>query len=199
MQCIIWCKRFFDLSLLELFRKFIEEVQMDKILMIYSTTDGQTKNICEKIIKIRKKKGTIDLISIDQVGGLSITKYRKIIIGASIRYGKHNRLVYEFIKLNKEELEKKFTAFFTVNVVARKKEKNLPQTNPYMKKFLELSGWQPNKLAVFAGRIDYPSYRFFDRLIIRFIMLITKGPTDTTQTYEFTDWKKVEEFAKEVL
>ena len=100
---------------------------------------------------------------------------------------------------DKSELEKRFTAFFTVNVVARKKEKNQPETNPYMKKFIELSGWQPDKLVVFAARIDYPSYRFFDRLIIRFIMLITKGPTDTSQTYEFTDWTKVEEFAKEVL
>ena len=172
---------------------------MDKVLIVYSTTDGQTKKICEKIIKTGKKKQSIDILSIDNAIDLSIGEYRKIIIGASIRYGKHNPLVYEFIKSNKSELEKRFTAFFTVNVVARKKEKNQPETNPYMKKFIELSGWQPDKLAVFAGRIDYPSYRFFDRLIIRFIMLITKGPTDTSQTYEFTDWNKVANFAKEVL
>ena len=172
---------------------------MSKILIVYSTTDGQTKKICEKIIKTGKKKQSVDILSIDEVRDLSIGEYGKIIIGASIRYGKHNPLVYEFIKSNKSELEKRFTAFFTVNVVARKKEKNKPETNPYMKKFLELSGWQPDKLAVFAGRIDYPSYRFFDRLIIRFIMLITKGPTDTRRSYEFTDWTKVEEFAKEVL
>ena len=172
---------------------------MEKILIVYSTTDGQTKKICEKIIKTGKKKQSIDILSIDDVGDLSIGEYRKIIIGASIRYGKHNPLIYEFIKSNKAELEKRFTAFFTVNVVARKKEKNQPETNPYMKKFLELSGWQPDKLAVFAGRIDYPKYRFLDRLIIRFIMLITKGPTDTSQTYEFTDWNKVANFAKEVL
>ena len=95
--------------------------------------------------------------------------------------------------------EKKNTSFFTVNVVARKKEKNTPDTNPYMKKFLELSGWKPDNLGVFAGKIDYPKYGFFDRQIIRLIMYITKGPTDTSQTYEFTDWKKVEEFATEVL
>ena len=172
---------------------------MDKVLIVYSTTDGQTKKICEKIIKTGKKKQRIDILSIDDAYDLSISGYRKIIIGASIRYGKHNPLVYEFIKSNKAELEKKSTAFFTVNVVARKKEKNHPETNPYMKKFLELSGWQPDKLAVFAGRIDYPSYRLFDRLIIRFIMLITKGPTDISQTYEFTDWIKVEKFAEEVL
>ena len=172
---------------------------MKKTLIIYSTTDGQTKRICDRIIDFSKNKSDTTLFAIENAFQIDLAPFSKIIIGASIRYGKHNPLVFEFIKLNKEELEKKSTAFFTVNVVARKKEKNLPETNPYMKKFLELSGWQPNKLAVFAGRIDYPSYRFFDRLIIRFIMLITKGPTDTTQTYEFTDWKKVEEFAKEVL
>ena len=172
---------------------------MGKTLIVYSTTDGQTKKICERIIKSAKKKQNINMLSVDDASNFNIGEYEKIIIGASIRYGKHNPLVYEFIKLHKAELGKKFTAFFTVNVVARKKEKNLPETNPYMKKFLELSGWQPDKLAVFAGKIDYPRYRFFDRLIIRFIMLITKGPTDTSQTYEFTDWTKVEEFAKEVL
>ena len=172
---------------------------MKKTLIIYSTTDGQTKRICDRIIDFSKNKSDTTLFAIENAFQIDLAPFSKIIIGASIRYGKHNPLVYEFIKLNKQELEKKITAFFTVNVVARKKEKNLPETNPYMKKFLELSGWQPNKLAVFAGRIDYPSYRFFDRLIIRFIMFITKGPTDVTQTYEFTDWKKVEKFAKEVL
>ncbi len=172
---------------------------MKKTLIIYSTTDGQTKRICDRIIDSSERKSDITIFSIENASQIDLALYSKIIIGASIRYGKHNPLVYEFIKLNKGELDKRFTAFFTVNVVARKKEKNHPETNPYMKKFLTLSGWQPNKLGVFAGRIDYPSYRFFDRLIIKLIMVITKGPTDTNQTYEFTDWAKVEEFAKEVL
>ena len=172
---------------------------MKNTLIIYSTTDGQTKRICDRLIDFSLKKRSITLCTIENAFEKSLDQYSKIVIGASIRYGKHNPLVYQFVKVNRKKLEKKQTAFFTVNVVARKKEKNKPNTNPYMKKFLELSGWQPNKLAVFAGRIDYPSYRFFDRLIIRFIMFITKGPTDTSQTYEFTDWKKVEKFAKEVL
>ena len=68
-----------------------------------------------------------------------------------------------------------------------------------MKKFLELSNWKPKKLGVFAGKIDYPKYGFFDKQIIRLIMFITKGPTDTSQTYEFTDWEKVEEFSKQLF
>ena len=180
----------------ELIKNFLH---MKKTFIIYSTTDGQTKRICDRIIEFSKNKSEITLCGIENAPEIDLAQYSKIVIGASIRYGKHNPLVYEFVKVNRDELQKKFTAFFTVNVVARKKEKNQPDTNPYMKKFLELSGWQPDKLAVFAGRIDYPSYRFLDRLIIRFIMLITKGPTNTSQTYEFTDWNQVANFAKEVL
>ena len=33
---------------------------------------------------------------------------------------------------------------------------------------------------------------------IKFIMFLTNGPTDTSQSYEFTDWSKVDEFAKEL-
>ena len=29
-------------------------------------------------------------------------------------------------------------------------------------------------------------------------MYITKGPTDTSQTYEFTDWAKVDDFARQL-
>lgn len=65
-----------------------------------------------------------------------------------------------------------------------------------MTKFLDLSLWQPQQLAVFAGKIDYPRYGWFDKMMIRFIMRMTKGPTDTSGTYEFTDWDKVDEFAR---
>jgi menaquinone-dependent protoporphyrinogen oxidase len=92
----------------------------------------------------------------------------------------------------------KKNAFFSVNVVARKPEKNTPDTNPYMQKFLQLSNWAPKNLDVFAGKIDYPQYKFVDKQMIRFIMWMTKGPTDINETYEFTDWKKVESFAKKL-
>ncbi|MEI7538802.1 MAG: flavodoxin domain-containing protein, partial [Comamonadaceae bacterium] len=51
---------------------------------------------------------------------------------------------------------------------------------------------------VFAGKLDYPRYRFIDRQMIRFIMLITKGPTDPSVVVEFTDWQAVEEFGRTV-
>ena len=171
---------------------------MSGSLIIYSSTDGQTKIICEKIKNFSKNSESIKLISLEEASDFNLQPYEDIIIGASIRYGKHNKNLYKFISSNKAILIKKRSAFFSVNVVARKPEKNTPETNPYMKKFLEKTTWLPNKLAVFAGKIDYPNYSFIDKQVIRFIMLITKGPTDTSKSYEFTNWNKVNEFAREI-
>ena len=171
---------------------------MKSTLIIYSTTDGQTLEICNKIFSKLNVSESSQVIHISKAEGLDLNQFDKIIIGASIRYGKHKPELYEFIKKNVACLEAKENAFFSVNVVARKPEKNMPETNPYMQKFLELSPWIPKKLAVFAGKIDYPKYKFVDKYMIRLIMWITKGPTDIKNTYEFTDWNQVDEFSKQL-
>ena len=166
---------------------------MEKSLITYSTVDGQTKIISEKIAQFATQSG-VDVFPISD--NIELGKYKTIIIGASIRYGKYRKEVYSFVEKNIEILDSKENAFFSVNVVARKPEKNTPETNPYLIKFLKKIKWKPKNLGVFAGKIEYPKYKFVDKYAIKFIMWITKGPTDTSKTYEFTDWKKVESFAK---
>lgn len=169
-----------------------------KILIIYSSTDGHTKKICEVIKENLINKGELHLTSIENVSGTNVQFYDYIIIGASIRYGKHNRKVFDFIEKNLNIIENKKNAFFSVNVVARKNEKNTPETNPYIKKFLSKTRWKPKKLGVFAGKVDYPNYSFLNKQIIRFIMFITKGPIDTSKSFEFTNWDNVKKFAQEI-
>ncbi|MDA9641862.1 menaquinone-dependent protoporphyrinogen IX dehydrogenase [bacterium] len=171
---------------------------MSDFLIIYSSTDGHTKTICEQIINFLNDGNLVKLASLNEATKFNLIEFNKIIIGASIRYGKHSKELYKFIKLNKKILEEKKSTFFSVNVVARKPEKNTPETNPYIKKFLKISKWKPERIRVFAGKVDYPNYNFFDKYIIKFIMFITGGPTDTSQSYEFTDWSKVDDFAKEL-
>jgi|TARA_Y200000002_G_scaffold98104_1_gene79405 menaquinone-dependent protoporphyrinogen oxidase len=172
---------------------------MESTLIIYSSTDGQTKNICSRIGEFLSNDIPAKIISLSDATKNDIEKYDRVIIGASIRYGKHRKELFEFIETNLDELTKKENAFFSVNVVARKSEKNTPETNPYMQKFLLKTSWVPQRLAVFAGKIDYPKYNFFDKQMIRFIMWVTKGPTNIKNTYEFTDWNKVDSFAKELI
>jgi menaquinone-dependent protoporphyrinogen oxidase len=172
---------------------------MANILIVYSTYDGHTKKICQRLkLVIEQRAHRVNLASVDEDPDAELQLVDKIVIGASIRYGKHRPRVYDFIRRNEKVLESKPSAFFSVNVVARKPEKSRPETNPYIKQFQKRTAWRPTELAVFAGKIDYPKYGFWDRQLIRSIMWMTKGPTDPKAVVEFTNWKDVEVFAQRV-
>lgn len=165
-----------------------------KIGILYSTVDGQTLKICNVLKEILVEKGNlVEIFSIEDFNK-KVTDFDKFIIGASIRYGKHNSKIIEFINNHKNELENTKNAFFSVNLVARKPEKATPETNPYFIKFLNEMDWIPNTSAVFAGKLDYQKYPFTDRLMIQLIMWMTKGPTNSKTKIEYTDWDKVNQF-----
>jgi menaquinone-dependent protoporphyrinogen oxidase len=168
-------------------------------LLIYSTVDGHTRHICERMKFVMTAMGQqVTLVPLEQAESLHLDKFERIVIGASIRYGKHRPQVAAFIAKNQSMLDSKANALFSVNIVARKPEKNQPHTNPYMIKLLKQLAWKPHLLGVFAGRLDYPSLGYIDRQMIRFIMFITKGPTDPKAVVEFTDWTQVTAFAHQV-
>jgi menaquinone-dependent protoporphyrinogen oxidase len=169
-----------------------------RTIMIYSSVDGQTKKICDLIRSSLMKNN--EIVEIFNINNLILTideifRFDKIVLASSIRYGKHNERIEKFIQNNIELLNVKKTAFISVNLVARKVEKSDPDTNPYILKFLNSTTWKPTISTVFAGKLDYKIYNFKDRILIKIIMLITKGPTDSKTEIEYTNWAEVEKFA----
>ncbi len=172
---------------------------MTRILIACSTTDGHTVQICERLRRGIEAAGQHAVVRpIGVAAAADLESADVVVVGASIRYGRHRPEVAEFIARHRAALEARPNAFFSVNVVARKLGKDVPEGNPYLQKFLKTIAWKPQRLAVFAGRIDYPRYRWADRTMIRLIMWMTQGPTDPTGTYEFTDWARVDAFAADL-
>jgi len=172
---------------------------MALILLAYHSTDGHTLTICQRLQQQLGEAGhAVTLAPLAEATTLDLAAFDKIVIGASIRYGHHAPAVFDFIRRHRALLDSKPNAFFSVNIVARKPEKNTAATNPYLNKFLHRIDWQPRHVDVFAGKLDYPRYGFFDRQMIRLIMLMTHGPTDPNVVVEFTDWQRVEAFGRRV-
>ena len=168
---------------------------MARILIVYSSTDGHTREICDRLRRVIEQQAhQVTLVPVAEVADADLEPCDKIVVGASIRYGRHRPEVVEFIERNAQVLNRKPSAFFSVSVVARKPAKNQPHTNPYVRTLLRRIAWRPREVGVFAGKIDYPRYSVVDRLVIRFIMWITNGPTDPGAVVEFTDWRQVEAF-----
>ena len=169
------------------------------VLIVYSTTDGHTLKICERLRDAVRAQGLrVSLVALEDARPEDLLRFDKIVVGASIRYGKHSPRLLEFVEANAAALQARPSAFFSVNIVARKPEKNQPGTNPYVRKFLARTHWHPQSVEVFAGRLDYPRLGFIDRQMIRLIMWLTHGPTDPHAVVEFTDWQRVDAFALRV-
>ncbi|EGY33296.1 protoporphyrinogen oxidase [Aggregatibacter actinomycetemcomitans serotype e str. SC1083] len=166
-----------------------------KTLILYSTHDGQTKKIADYIAEVITTN--VEVKSINEE--VNFADYERIIIGASIRYGHFNKQLYKTLEKHTALLNQKTTAFFGVNLTARKTDKATPETNVYVRKFLQRITWQPTISAVFAGALLYPRYGFFDRMMIQLIMRITGGETDLTKEIEYTDWQKVRSFSEAFL
>jgi menaquinone-dependent protoporphyrinogen oxidase len=169
---------------------------MAHILLLYSGVYGHTQKIAGRMQAKMVELGAEVAVAPIADSPADPARYDAILIGAAIRNGKHNPAVIDFIARHKDLLEAKPSGFFSVNLVARKPHKNTPETNPYTKAFVAKSPWQPKLLGVFAGDLDYQRYSAFDRNVIRFIMWLTKGPTDANTKAEYTDWAEVERFAE---
>ena len=75
-----------------------------KIGIIYSSVDGQTKKISETLhAQLREQHIDTKIYTISDFNA-DISEFHTLIIGASIRYGKHNQHVYEFIAKHENQL-----------------------------------------------------------------------------------------------
>ncbi|VFP87936.1 menaquinone-dependent protoporphyrinogen IX dehydrogenase [Candidatus Erwinia haradaeae] len=171
-----------------------------KTLILFSSRYGQTRKISYYIAGILQKKVECCIKNIESAGDINCLQYDRILIGASVYYGHFHPPFEQFIKKNANILNQVISGFFSVNLVARKPEKRTPETNPYTRKFLLQSLWKPNCCAVFSGALRYPDYSLLNRFMIKLIMYITKGDTDSKKPFiEYTDWKQVRYFANQFL
>ena len=176
---------------------------MANIALLYMSIDGQTKKIAEKLAEsLVKWNNTISMHSISTLTEtFSLEPYEAVILGCSVRYGKHHPQFRQFVQGHIQQLntKKNFFIFFTsVNLTARKPNRSDVSMNPYIKKYLKQISWKPDDTEVFAGALKYGQYGFLDRLLIRFIMKITGGPTHSEHDIEYTEWDKVRVFSQKI-
>ena len=175
---------------------------MTSVLILYMTRGGHTariaRRLCEHIGATGGRAEMMPLVEAEHEG-VDWNRYDVVVLGAPVLYGKYDKSVIEFVTRHRTQLEAKPNSFFNVSVVARVPEKSTVEGNRYMQKFLQLSPWRPRDLKVIAGKVDYPAWPWLDRYMIRLIMRMTNGPTDTTAVIDYTDWDDVRAYGEHLL
>ena len=86
---------------------------MSEIIILYSTTDGHTRDICKFLHKVIEQPGhQVTLTCIDDDPAVELDTFDKIVIGASIRYGKHSKKCHRIYKREYLVIEAETECFF---------------------------------------------------------------------------------------
>jgi menaquinone-dependent protoporphyrinogen oxidase len=175
---------------------------MTSVLVLYFSRQGHTARIARRICEsIEAAGGRATMMELREAAheGVDWARYDVIALGAPVLYGTYDPSFLGFVARNAAEIGRKPNSFFNVSVVARTPEKRTVDGNRYMQKFLALSPWKPRDLKVIAGKVDYPSWAWHERFMIRLIMKMTHGPTDTSAVIDYTDWEDVAAYGRHLL
>jgi menaquinone-dependent protoporphyrinogen oxidase len=175
---------------------------MKSVLVLYWSRGGHTARIARRICEgIAAAGGRGEMMDLNEATheGVDWGRYEVVVLGAPVLYGTYHQDVFEFINAHQASLEAKPNSFFNVSVVARTPEKATVEGNRYMQKFLQLSRWRPRDLKVIAGKVDYPSWSWYETLMIQMIMKFTKGPTDRRAVIDYTQWDDVRDYGEHLL
>jgi Flavodoxin len=169
--------------------------------LYYATRDGQSRRIAEHIFGRLVASETLSPpqdVAVTMPAAADLAAASVIVLVAAVRYGRHLPEADRFLAAYRSLASPPPLALASVNLTARKPAKTTATGNAYLRKLIARHRLAPALAVAFAGRLDYRRYGWLDRQIIRFIMLLTRGPTDPDTNVEYTSWPAVDEFAARI-
>jgi len=174
---------------------------MGSVPVFYASTEGHTRRIAEQIASTLRQQG-LD----SEVHGLSGERLplnwlniRSVVLGASIHAGRHQQAAGDFARQEARHLAIRPSAFFSVSLSAGSRNPaEVDAARALATAFVRAAGWEPRRLACFAGKLAYSQYGFLKRQAMRYIAWREGAPTDARGDYEFTDWNAVRQFALDI-
>ncbi|SMO62932.1 flavodoxin domain-containing protein [Fodinibius sediminis] len=165
-----------------------------KILIIYGSTEGQTRKICTFLRDKAQEAG--HEVSLNDASGADLHPkgFDAVIIGASLHMEKYQASVEHYIQEHQSVLNSIPGVFISVSLAAASNDpKSWEELKEITSTFLEQTGWHPTHVEQVAGALRYSKYNFLKKFIMRLIAQQNDGDTDTSEDYEYTDWNQVKD------
>jgi menaquinone-dependent protoporphyrinogen oxidase len=168
---------------------------MARTLIVYGSVDGHTARVARRMAERLQRCGSpVELRSIEDAPA-RIDDFGMVIVGGAIRYGHYPRALEAWARAHRAALAARPSAFFSVCLSAGGPGARPKTAQGYVDQFRARTGWQPRTVGSFAGALLYRRYNPFIRLMMRLIVGMAGGDTDTSRDYEYTDWDAVDRFA----
>lgn len=171
---------------------------MSRILVLHASNDGQTARVAERIgEELRGQGHAVSVLPAASEGAsAAIDAHDAVLVGGAIRFGHYPKYLEQLVQARAAALAERPNAFFSVCLTGGGPGANLRVARGYVDGFCRKTAWHPHDVAIFGGALLYTKYNPVIRFIIRFIVTIAGGDTDTSRDYEYTDWQAVQRFAR---
>jgi menaquinone-dependent protoporphyrinogen oxidase len=167
-----------------------------KILILYGTTEGQTRKICEFVAKQLKEHGdTVALVdATGQTEIIDLRDYDAAIIAASLHAGQYQASVTHFARANHAWLNRIPSAFVSVSLSAAGTDPDdLKGIADCAERFKSETGWSTAEVHQVAGAFRFTEYDFFKRWVMKLIAWEKKVTVEPGKDLELTNWDALAE------
>ena len=146
------------------------------ILIVYGTTEGQTRKIAAwTATHIRERGHQVELRdSAALVSDLKLGPLDAFVIAASVHQEYHQEAVTNFVFAHNELLNTKPSALISVSLSAAMEDQKA-EAQKYVDRFVSVTGWQPRMTLLLGGALRFTKYDYFQEQFVKFVVMKRSG------------------------
>ena len=163
-----------------------------KILLLYGTTEGQTRKIAEFIAGKLKSYGDVVALvdATASTDNIDLRTHDAVIIAASLHAGVYQSSVIHFASANSSWLNQMPSALISVSLSAAGTDPDdLKGIAACADRFKTQTGWTSAEVHQVAGAFRFTEYDFFKRWMMKVIAWEKSVKVEPGKDLELTNWE----------
>ena len=171
-----------------------------KILILYGTTEGQTRKIADFVTTRLKQRGDVVALidAADVPWDMRPDDYDAAVLAGSVHAGVYQTPLIHFARKHHEALNRMPTAFLSISLSAAGKDPDdLKGMVVCADMFKKETGWTPGSIHHIAGAFRFAEYDFFKRWMMKVIAWERGVKIGGALELELTDWDAVAKVAED--
>jgi len=170
-----------------------------KILIVYASTEGQTRKIARYCAdEVMDMGHSVEMLRAADDDGTTLGPVDAVILAGSVHMGHLQKELSDFATAHAGELNEKPTLLLQVSLaVVGDDQKELADLDRIAADFCDKAGLRPLAVHQIAGAFRFTQYDFFKSWAMRYIAAKMEQDVDPHADREYTDWAKLADIVKD--
>lgn len=166
------------------------------ILVLYATTEGQTRKIARHAAAHLTGRGrSVEILNVTDAADTRLATYQAVILAASIHTGRYQAAFTDFVTAQADALARVKHCFLSVSLSAASTDRDdLDGIAEVVRTMTTATGWHPADVLHVAGAFRFSQYDFLKTWAMRWIAAKKDPGVDRHGDTEYTDWAALDAY-----